>query len=228
MPDIVNAFPLSIYRSPMALDPRARAGMIDAVLEMGGRELQKAEGITWTGDVNGYGFLHRDPRFRAAFEGFAGHLAAYLESLKLDAGKLRLYYTRSWATISRGREQIRPHRHRQSHISLVYYLQKPADSGGIVFIDNDAPNQFAPQLFREENRRHGIFSELTLANAQKLTLGPREGDVLIFPSMTRHATEPNLGPEPRLSIAVDILATVRDGDALEFLLPDPERWTPVA
>ena len=69
---------------------------------------------------------------------------------------------------------------------------------------------------------------MNIANAQSLTLGPREGDVLIFPSMTRHATEPNLSPEPRVSIAVDILATVRDADNLEFLLPDPERWTPVS
>lgn len=46
--------------------------------------------------------------------------------------------------------------------------------------------------------------------------------------MTRHATEPNLRPEPGVSIAVDILATVRDVAALEFLLPDPERWTRVS
>ncbi len=227
MPDIVNAFPLSIYRSPMDLDPQARAGMIDAVFEMGGGELRKAEGLTWTGDVNGYGFLHQDSRFGAAFEGFARHLAAYLESLKIDGGRLRLYYTRSWATISRAREQIRPHRHLQAHISLVYYLLKPENSGGITFIDWDAPNQFAPQLFRPENQRQGLFTDLSFANAQSLTVGPREGDVLIFPSTIHHATEPNLSPEPRLSISVDILATVRDPDALNFLLPDPERWTPV-
>ncbi len=226
MPDIVNAFPLSIYRSPMALDPQARAGMIDAIFEMGGRESQKAEGITWTGDVNGHGFLHRDPRFRAAFESFSEHLAAYLESLKVDGGQLRLYYTRAWATISRSREQIRPHRHLQSHISLVYYLLKPERSGGITFIDWDAPNQFAPQLFRPENQRHRLFTDLNIGNAQSLTVGPREGDVLIFPASTHHATEPNLSPEPRLSISVDVLATARNPDALNFLLPDPERWTP--
>ena len=41
--------------------------------------------------------------------------------------------------------------------------------------------------------------------------------------MTRRTTEPNLRPEPSVSIAVDMLATVRDAAALEFLLSGSAR-----
>jgi hypothetical protein len=118
-----------------------------------------------------------------------------------------------------------PNCHRLSHISLVYYLKKPANSGGIRFIDADAPNQFAPYLFREEMLEQGVVKQPALFNTKMITLQPKEDDVWIFPSMVEHATEPNLSNEPRVSIAVDIVSTVKDSDVLEFMLPDLDRWS---
>jgi uncharacterized protein (TIGR02466 family) len=225
MADIVNAFPLSIYRDTLSIDPQVKARMVAIAVEMGEARPLRREGRSWTGDVHGYGFLHQDHRFAELFAAFRGHLRQYLDFLKLDPDKLRLYYTRSWATVSQGRENIAPHRHRLSHISLVYYLKKPANSGGIRFIDVDAPNQFAPSLFREEMLTQGVVKQPALFNSLAVTLQPKEDDVWIFPSMTEHATEPNLSDEPRVSIAVDIVTTVRDSDVLEFMLPDLDRWT---
>jgi uncharacterized protein (TIGR02466 family) len=225
MADIVNAFPLSIYRNTLAMDPQVKARMIDTVLAMGRAQPRKTKGRTWTGDINGFGFLHQDHRFAELFAAFPGHLRQYLDYLKIDADKLCLYYTRSWATVSQGRENIAPHRHRLSHISLVYYLRKPANSGGIRFMDADAPNQFAPYLFREEMLTHGVVKQPTLVNTRAITLEPKEDDVWIFPSMVEHATEYNLSDEPRLSIAVDIVTTIKDSEVLEFMLPDLDRWT---
>jgi len=225
MADIVNAFPLSIYRNTLALDPQLKAGLIATALEMGRARPRRPQGRSWTGDVHGYGFLHQDHRFAELFAAFPEHLRQYLEFLKIDPDKLRLYYTRSWATVSQGRESIAPHRHRLSHISLVYYLKKPASSGGLRFIDADAPNQFAPYLFREEMLAQGVVKQPALFNTKMITLQPKEDDVWIFPSMVEHATEPNLSNEPRISIAVDIVTTVKDSDVLEFMLPDLDRWT---
>ena len=225
MADIVNAFPLSIYRNTLAMDPEVKASMIETVLTMGRTQTRKSKGRTWTGDINGFGFLHQDHRFAELFAAFPGHLRQYLDFLKVDPDKLCLYYTRSWATVSHGRENIAPHRHQLSHISLVYYLKKPANSGGIRFMDADAPNQFAPYLFREEMLAHGVVRQPALVNARTITLEPKEDDVWIFPSMVEHATEPNLSAEPRLSIAVDIVTTIKNSEVLEFMLPDLDRWT---
>lgn len=43
--------------------------------------------------------------------------------------------------------------------------------------------------------------------------------------MTQHTTEPNLSGKPRLSIAVDIVTTVKESGLLEFMLPDLDKWT---
>jgi uncharacterized protein (TIGR02466 family) len=227
MPNIVNAFPLSIYRDALSLDPGVRERMVQAVSEMGRDTKSKVRspGSAWTGDVSGFGFLHQDLRFGELFAAFSDHLRRYLDFLKIDPERIRLYYTRSWATIAQGQESISPHRHRQSHISLVYYLTKPANSGGISFMDLDAPNQFAPNLFGKRMIADGIIKESAIFNTQVVNMEPEEGDVLIFPSMTRHGTAPNLSGEPRLSIAVDIVMTVKDSGRLEYLLPDLDQWS---
>lgn len=85
-----------------------------------------------------------------------------------------------------------------------------------------------PHLFREEMLRHGVVKKAGVVNTQATNLEPKESEVLIFPSMTDHATEPNLGDEPRLSIAVDIVTTVRESGLLEFMLPDLDKWTRAA
>ena len=111
---------------------------------------------------------------------------------------------------------------------MVYYLQKPPQSGGIAFFNNTAPNQFAPNLFHDDMIKNGIIKESALVNSQIINMDPEEGTVLIFPSMTRHGTAPNLTDQPRLSIAVDIVATVHYSEFLEFLLPDLDKWSPAS
>lgn len=133
-------------------------------------------------------------------------------------------YTRSWATLSQGKERIKEHSHAQSHISLVYYLKKPADSGGLTFVNNDPPNQIAPQIFNPRMSRFGILRKADLANTTAANLNPEEGEVVIFPSKTRHRTQPNEGVESRISIAADIVLTVKNSAGLEHLLPDLDRW----
>lgn len=228
MANLLNAFPLSIYHGALDLEPEDRQRLVEAVLEMGRTPPPRGRGSAWTGDVSGHAFLHQDARFGQLFAAFTGHLRQYLDLLKIDRDKLHLYYTRSWATISQGRESIAPHSHLQSHISLVYYLQKPPQSGGIAFFNSTAPNQFAPNLFHNDMVKNGIVKEAALVNSQVINMDPEEGTVLIFPSMTRHGTAPNLTDQPRLSIAVDIVTTVRDGGSLEFLLPDLDKWSPAS
>ena len=62
------------------------------------------------------------------------------------------------------------------------------------------------------------------ANTANLIVDIQEGDLLIFPSRTEHATEPHDSAEPRISISADIMVTLKDSTEHEFLLPDPARW----
>jgi len=227
MPKIYNAFPTSIYHDEAPLEPGIKATLVAAVMEMGGQVLKQSPGSSWTGDVNGYELLHQDARFQPLFDAFRPHLAKYLDFLAVNEEIVRLYYTRSWATISRGGEQIQPHDHKQSHISLVYYLQMPPDAGFLSFLDRDAANQFAPNLFRANMLELGVIKQSHEFNALAYHVFPKEGDVVIFPSKIEHMTSAAQLDEPRLSVAVDIVATVTRTKGLEYLLPDVDTWAAV-
>ncbi len=228
MAKLVHLFPLTVFQSTVSPDADARARMVEAVVDMGRERVQqRAPGISWTGDLNGYELLHNDPRFASLFASFARPLNEYLELFRIDQQKMRLYFTRSWATLSRRGDSTQAHTHMQSHISLVYYLSKPADSSGISFIEKNAPNQFAPNLFNPAMVRSGVLREVQQYNTQKVYLEPKEDDLLIFPSKVLHEIPPNPSDGLRISIACDIVATVRDSSGLEYLLPGPESWRAV-
>ncbi len=228
MPNIVNLFPLSVYHDTITLDAGLKERLVQVVLDMGAQPAMKqSPGAAWTGDVNGHEFLHEDERFRPLFVEFGRHLHKYLEFLAINEDSVSLYYTRAWATISRGNEKIFPHSHRQSHISLAYYLKKPPGSGNIAFTDNEPANEFAPELFRDHMIRFGIVKQSQQFNAMTCEFHSNENDVLIFPSKTVHGTTPNQSGEPRISIAVDINFTAKDTTGMEHMLPDLEHWQAV-
>jgi uncharacterized protein (TIGR02466 family) len=224
MSDVINAFPLTIYRDSVAVEATARSAMIAAILEMAERKSNQTPGSTWTGDLNGFEALHNDDRFADLFGSFSGPLGRYLELLRIDARKVGLYYTRSWGTVSRHGEATQAHSHLQAHISLVHYLRKPPDSSGISFMSNEVPNQFAPNIFNEQMLECGLLKEIQQLNARRIYLNPNQDDVLIFPSKTMHTIVPNNSVEPRISIAVDIVATVKESAGLEYVLPSLETW----
>jgi uncharacterized protein (TIGR02466 family) len=228
MSEVVNLFPLTLYRDAIVIEAEQRIAMIEAILDMAANSSTPRPGRSWTGDVKGYESLHNDPRFAALFARFSDPITKYIEMLGVNREKIEVYYTRSWGTISRGGEKIHLHSHKQSHISLVYYLKKPAGSSGISFMDYDAPNEFAPNIFHESMVRSEILREIQQLNAVTVNLNPSEGDVLLFPSKTTHAIVPNKGDEPRISIAVDIVITVKDSKGLEYLLPSLDTWKAMA
>ncbi len=227
MPKAINAFPLTIYQDAVTVEPAARARMVETILAMEPQKIQQTPGSSWTGDTNGAEFLHNHEAFRPLFESFRTPVNRYLEMLRLNPAKLKLYYTRSWGTVSREREAIRPHNHVQAHLSLVYYLKKPRDSSGITFMNQEVPNQFAPNLFNESMLASGVLKEIQQVNARQFSIDPEEDDVLLFPSKTVHSITPNRGGEPRISIAADLVATVEDSRGLEYVLPNLETWKAV-
>ncbi|MEQ8651735.1 MAG: TIGR02466 family protein [Kiloniellales bacterium] len=225
MPNLIHLFPLTVFRSSISVAPDERAHMVNAIVEMGQTRVnQKRPGVSWTGDLNGHELLHNDPRFATLFTRFERPLHDYLDLFHIDRNRVRLHFTRSWGTLSSRGDSTQSHRHVQSHISLVYYLKKPSDSSGISFLNKEAPNQFAPNLFDDAMRKAGVLKLDHQSNAQRIYVEPSEDDVLIFPSQALHEIPTNHSSDLRVSIACDIVMTVRNSAELEFLLPDPSTW----
>ena len=224
MAEIINLFPLSIYKTKLDLDDAYRDRLVDEILEMGSSEINKTPGKAWTGDINGFEFLHKRESFEDLFRRLANPLLGYLDSIGIESSKLDLFYTRSWAAISRQRENILPHSHLQSQISLVYYLKKPKNSGGLAFLDDDPPNQFAGNLFSVLMVENGIVKSQEVFNVKSALLDSEEDGVVVFPSKTRHATQPNKSEDVRISVSADIVVTLKERVSVEYLMPSIGEW----
>ena len=224
MATVTNMFPLSIYKDKVEIESAYRSRLIDKVFEMGKYDNRKSPNIAWTGDVHNFDFLHEDEDFKALFRSLAAPIYGYVEHLGVDSDKIDLYYTRSWATISKQNQNIPAHSHMQSHISFAYYLLKPKNAGGILFSHTSPPNEFSPNLFNSQMFENKILKEDSAFNAKAAYLDPEEGEMLVFPSKTRHQTQENTTPDPRISISADIVVTLREQAKVEFLMPSIARW----
>ena len=225
----INLFPLTVCCTPIGFPAEGisaeagKAQMIEQILAMRNVSEQPRAPAAWTGDVRGFEFIHNQPTFVPLFKAFESVVTLYLENLGLDARQLNLYFTRSWAVVAAAGERVNRHAHLQSHLSLVYYLKKPKNAGRIAFLHPSPPNEFAPGLF--EGKMNSLFQgPRNPSNSNNLIVDVEEGEVVIFPSRSEHATESHESSEPRISISVDIVVTLKDSSKREFLLPDLKHW----
>ena len=220
----LNAFPLTIVKDQISLDESYRDHLIKRILAMRAQAPEAKAGASWTGDVHGFEFLHKDPDFDILSEKLAEAARAYMRTLSVNADRFIIYFTRSWATVARGKERIAPHAHMQSHISLAYYLQKPPNAGNLVLHQRVQQNEFIGSLFAQRMIELGVVEQPSPLNSNQISIEAEEGDVIVFPSKTEHSTSPNLTDLPRISIAVDVIAALRDSERLEWGLPDIGNW----
>lgn len=225
MPEILNFFPLSVYAEKLGFSTELREAMASAIEKDAatGAAMIKNKNATWTGDVNGHEYLHEREEFQPLFEAMTTHVYAYMKILGLNDGIFDLYFTRTWGTVQKREERVHFHCHEQSHISAVYYPRVPKDSGMLIFDMPNNPNEFLNGLIKERNIRNGVFRPSELL-AQNMNLGVETDLLVIFPSKTNHATQSNPTGESRISIAADIVCTLKDSTGHEHFLPPFEKW----
>lgn len=226
MPEILNCFPLTVFKDKLGLpdDYRHRIGqhIIQSCAES--KRIGQSANRSWTGDRNGHEFLHMQEAYAPMFKAIHRRVRHYVEALGLDPERFRFHFTRSWGTVSEKGQQIRRHRHNQSHISLAYYPLKAAGSGNIVFHMPEPQNEFTAGLFEPHSHDQGLVKTSNILNSEFVNLPVEEDDIVLFPSKTYHATEPNETDGPRISISTDIVVTLRDSGEVEFVMPDVSKW----
>ena len=127
MQKIFNFFPLTVYKSTLSLSENEKKEMIEEIrsMEKKSKNLDyKSSSRAWTGDTQGFENIYRNEKFKELFLEIKKKISNYLSHLKIDEKSIELYITRSWATVSNGKENISKHKHQQSHISFAYYLKK--------------------------------------------------------------------------------------------------------
>ena len=228
MGQIFNFFPLSILKSKIDLSKEQKKKMLDEIFEMEKKSKNteyKNQTSSWTGDTQGFEYIHNNPIFDDFFIEVKRKIIEYLDILQVDCEQLDIFIQRSWATISKEKENIALHKHLQSHLSFAYYLKKTDTDANLLFIDETKHNEFLPGLFLSptSNKRQ-IIKKRNISNTAAIVFDAKEDEIVIFPSKTPHQTQPNIKNNNRISISADIFICSKDSENLENLVTPFKNW----
>lgn len=228
MGQIFNFFPLSVLKSKIDISEEQKRKMLDEIFAMekkSNNNEYKNQTSSWTGDTQGFEYIHNNPIFDQFFIEVKKRIIEYLEALEIDHEQLDIFIQRSWATISKEKENIALHKHLQSHLSFAYYLKKTEKDSNLLLIDEAKHNEFLPGLFLSptSNNRQ-IIKKRNISNTAAIVFEAKEDEIVIFPSKTSHQTQPNIKNNNRISISADIFFVSKDSKNLEHLVTPFKNW----
>ena len=228
MGQIFNFFPLSILKSKIQFSEEKKKKMLDEVFAMEKKSTNseyKNQTSAWTGDTQGFEYIHNNPIFDDFFIEVKKRIIEYLEALQIDHEQLDIFIQRSWATISKEKENIALHKHLQSHLSFAYYLKKKDTDANILFIDETKHNEFLPGLFLSpSSNKRQIIKKRNISNTAAIVFDSKEDEIVIFPSKTAHQTQPNVKNDNRVSISADLFIASKNSENLEHLVTPFKNW----
>jgi|TARA_R110002020_G_C16026738_1_gene752486 uncharacterized protein (TIGR02466 family) len=104
-----------------------------------------------------------------------------------------------WVNVNRYKDYQQMHVHPHCDYSGVYYVKTSENCGTINLID---PRKERRMLINTD--LWDSSNDLTGSNAGCISVVPKEGKIILFPSFLDHLVEPNLTHEPRISISFNI------------------------
>ncbi|MDC3020228.1 2OG-Fe(II) oxygenase family protein [Candidatus Pelagibacter sp.] len=227
--NLINLFPLTIIKDKIEISEEDKNVMINEIRDMkkNSKNLRyQTETNAWTGDTQGFEFIHKNKKFKKLFDEIIKRVWGYLNCVEIDSKLVDIYIQRSWATISIGNERIKKHRHFQSHISFAYYLKKNKQDSNFVVFDESYKNEIMPGIFRSDTAlQKGIVKKMNQFNVTQAIVNVEENDIVIFPSKTIHSTQPTQNNDERISISADIVCIAKDSNLLEMGMPPLNQWT---
>ena len=227
--NLINLFPLTIIKDKIEISEEDKNVMINEIRDMkkNSKNLRyQTETNAWTGDTQGFEFIHKNKKFKKLFDEIIKRVWGYLNCVEIDSKLVDIYIQRSWATISIGNERIKKHRHFQSHISFAYYLKKNKQDSNFVVFDESYKNEIMPGIFRSDTAlQKGIVKKMNQFNVTQAIVNVEENDIVIFPSKTIHSTQPTQNNDERIYISADIVCIAKDSNLLEMGMPPLNQWT---
>jgi|SRR5210317_1267779 len=120
---------------------------------------------------------------------FANEVLGVIDEIKFDI-------TSSWINRHRGSEFIEKHRHPNSLISGVFYVDVSTDTAPIYFDKNYMYNNLWAESiktpFKDNNNQY---------NTETFAIQPKTGDLLMFPSHVEHTVPTTTSDRHRYSLA---------------------------
>lgn len=219
---IHELFPVRIYSEEIGFDPADHAAVIQLIQRMqrsvqwqSGQEqpFRSVTGDHVAGDTASQ--FHRLPQLGWLTRTVIQSAHRYLSALGAATDAYCIHVQKAWPVIVGTGHGLNRHRHRNAHISAVYYLgTMPADAGALSFQRADShPEAFIPIYRRDQ---------------QSWDWKPKEGQLLLFPSELEHQVEPHRGSDHRYSISFDLLISTHGRNRIshsnEMLMTHPATW----
>jgi len=155
-------------------------------------DIKKDDGVVKT---NVGGWQSNDVKSTEAVKPLVNAIKNYSNILQNETGITKLFLVNLWVNINNKYNFNKPHIHGTSHLSGVFYVQTPEDSGKINFTDPRVVNSMN-QLCKFKN--HNLF------NMTNLYFEPKANTMIIFPSYMSHYVEPSQSNETRISISFNM------------------------
>lgn len=215
-------FPVRIYSETVGFEPADHAAVIALIQRMQrsvhwqsgeAKPFSSATGDHISGDSASQ--FHRLPQLSWLSTTVMRSAHHYLEALGAATDAYCIHIQKAWPVIVGSGHGLNRHRHRNAHISAVYYMgAMDADAGALSFQRADShPEAFIP-IYRR--------------NQQSWNWQPEEGQLLLFPSELEHQVEPHRGDAYRYSISFDLLISTharnRINGSNEMLMTHPATW----
>lgn len=101
-----------------------------------------------------------------------------------------------WCNINSYKDYNKAHRHPESCLSGVFYIQTPANCGRLCFVrESSALIDAYWDRYTDSYNTH---------TSREFGVPPRAGMLLLFPSWCEHFVEPNLSKEKRISLSFNL------------------------
>jgi len=167
-----------------------------------------------TGELNGKVLVHQDLRLEPFFRAVKKCAVEYMDQFAIDKSTFEVNFVKSWFTICDPGQNFPCHYHSCSHISWVYYLQTPGDP---LVLHKKNPNEWFGDAFK-------LIKENRFNNGDGYSITPQPEHLIMFPGHLEHYTAPEPREHRRISLAGDIILTLKHRTDTESGLLPPKYW----
>lgn len=140
------------------------------------------------------------PSVRIVLEYFLSACNEIARERKWDLRESQLTLGNFWVHATAPGEVTQSHTHKPAVLSGVYYVDKPEQSGDLVFVDVNQFHDYEPK---------SLPGEVDPISTPQVIVGAGEGTMIVFPSWLPHKVPKNLSSQDRVSISFNAVLTAR-------------------
>lgn len=180
--------------------------------------------------------FHHNAEFEFFFKEVTIFAEQYLTELSLDPNQYDIHLVKCWWQ-SLTKNHIPMHNHSDAHLSFVYYVNVPPESGNLHFQADPQTfhNDLTRGLFLDDYDGKFPFKSFNHFNAMSVGYEPKEAKVIVFPASLNHmttlfnetdtvTTDVDVIKKRRISISGDFLITYKNTKHVAMGLQPIKNW----